>query len=471
MSSSRYDAVRDRLPRPVGEQVKVVALTPSGHHVVLGTAGSGKTTMAMLRALFLSDPRTDHCGRTLLVTYNRALLAFLGQVIIDTELLEVRNFHRFALGYLQARGRPTNNAVVGGRRRENLIAAAIDQQRIARPREAVLRRDLSFFDAEIDWMGRHGVTDVDTYRAIERVGRLQPLASAARPAVFAVREAYEQLRVAAGFHYDWEDVATAVVEELARDDEPRRFQHIVIDEGQDFSLQMLRSLVAATAPGGSVTFFGDAAQQIYGRGVSWRSAGLRVSRIWEFAHNYRNSPQIAALGQAIAAMPYFNDAEDLVDPDEFSDEGPPPTLVRFEDGSAERSWIVQQATALGRVGTTGVLFHRRADAERFLQACPESKALDRDTPEWSPEPGIWASTVHSAKGYEFQSVILSGLSQDRWPEPEAIRGQGEEEARAIDGPLLYVAVTRARQNLIMTTVGSLTDLMPANDGLWIERRL
>jgi superfamily I DNA/RNA helicase len=78
--------------------------------------------------------------------------------------------------------------------------------------------------------------------------------------------------------------------------------------------------------------------------------------------------------------------------------------------------------------------------------------------------------VHSAKGYEFQSVIVSGLSQDRWPEPEAIRAQGEEEARVADGRLLYVAITRARQNLLMTTAGALTDLIPANNDLWIERR-
>ena len=55
------------LPRPVGRQREVLYLPPTGHTVVLGTAGSGKTTLAILRSLYLSDPNTDHGGKTLLV--------------------------------------------------------------------------------------------------------------------------------------------------------------------------------------------------------------------------------------------------------------------------------------------------------------------------------------------------------------------------------------------------------------------
>lgn len=232
---------------------------------------------------------------------------------------------------------------------------------------------------------------------------------------------------------------------------------------------MLRSLVLAVGDVGSVTFFGDVAQQIYGRGVSWRSAGLRVQRrVWEFKRNYRNSPQIAALGLAIAAMPYFADQEDMVAPDRFADAGPPPTLVRFSDSAAEQQWVQEQATALGRVGATAVLFRRDDDASVFSARCPDSVRLDRDTPSWSPEPGIWVGTVHAAKGFEFQSVIVSSVSAERWPEPQAVLHYGQDEARAIDGRLLYVAVTRARQNLLMTTCGNPTELLPSADGLWLE---
>jgi DNA helicase IV len=64
------------LPKPIGRQKDVLALPGQGHTVVLGTAGSGKTTLAILRAAFLSDPATDHAGKTLLVTFNKALVTY-----------------------------------------------------------------------------------------------------------------------------------------------------------------------------------------------------------------------------------------------------------------------------------------------------------------------------------------------------------------------------------------------------------
>jgi superfamily I DNA/RNA helicase len=402
------------------------------------------------------------------VTYNRALLAFLRQIITgDDDLLEVRNYHHFALGYLKSQGVNTDQVVVQGRQRENLIADALQATRTTR-KESVLSRNTSFFDAELSWMGRHGIESEDDYVQADRVGRIHSLSPLQRPAVYAVRTAYEELRAAAGKNYDWDDLATDVVDRLGADGDERRYKHIVVDEGQDFTLEMLRSLVGAVDPDGSFTLFGDAAQQIYGRGISWRSAGIEVSKVWEFAHNYRNSRPIVRLAQAIADMPYFNDAEDLVEPDDDVDEGPPPTMKVFNDAATENRWVVEQAQALGRTGTTAVLFHRNADADRFLLQCRGARRLDRDTPTWSAQPGIWAATVHAAKGYEFQSVILTGLAKDRWPEPQAVNAEGEDEAAASDGRLLYVAVTRARQNLLMTATGATSDLLPDGEGLWVE---
>jgi RecA/RadA recombinase len=65
------------LPRPLGRQKEVLALPAAGHTVVLGTAGSGKTTLALHRAAYLANPATDHAGRTLLVTFNKCLVAYL----------------------------------------------------------------------------------------------------------------------------------------------------------------------------------------------------------------------------------------------------------------------------------------------------------------------------------------------------------------------------------------------------------
>src|SRR5436190_2683875 len=94
------------LPTPIGRQRDVLYLPASGQTVVLGTAGSGKTILAILRAAYLAHPATEHSGRTLLLTFNKALVAYLKHLAgSELEGVTVENYHRFARGYLNARGK------------------------------------------------------------------------------------------------------------------------------------------------------------------------------------------------------------------------------------------------------------------------------------------------------------------------------------------------------------------------------
>ena len=93
------------LPRPRGLQSRVIFLPGVGHQVVLGTAGTGKTTMAMLRADHLAAPTTQNSGPVLLVTYNNTLVTYprylLGQSGAD---ITIETYGRFARGYLNSLG-------------------------------------------------------------------------------------------------------------------------------------------------------------------------------------------------------------------------------------------------------------------------------------------------------------------------------------------------------------------------------
>lgn len=455
------------LPMPVGTQKDVLALAPRGHAVVLGTAGSGKTTMAVLRALHLADRTCDHHGKTLLVTYNKSLLAYLEHMLPQGAYdLEVRNFHHFSRGYLAHHGEMDFNSIASESLVSRLVGQAIAEVRQMGNRP-FSRHGEEFFSAEIAWIAQNGFGDRASYLEADRAGRGEGLAQPAREVVYDVREAYLRRRAETGKRYDWDDLASAARECLEADAEPRRYRHVVIDEGQDFSPEMLRTMALAIPEEGSLTFFGDVAQQIYGRAVSWRTAGLKVSKIWEFTQNYRNSPQIAALALAIAEMPYYEDQADMVAPDEFADAGPPPTLVPFGSIEEQDHFVIEQARELGRLGTVGVLCRRDADAMRIGKELKGAQRLHGAMPPWQPS-GISFGTVHAAKGYEFQSVILVGLNANAWPDPMAVAARGEEEATALEGRLLYVAVSRARQNLIVTRTDDVSSLVPANDDLWQE---
>jgi len=457
------------LPAPVGEQKDVLALDPRGHAVVLGTAGSGKTTMAVLRALHLSDQSCGHFGKTLLVTYNKSLLAYLENMLPSGVYdLDVRNYHHFARGYLNTCGKMSYNCILGPDTRRALIVSALNEIRRKRD-DAVLGRPDEFFVAELSWIAHNGSLTRDAYLGADRSGRGSALSPTSREAIFDIHEAYTRLREESGKSYDWEDLAAAVTTELRVDTEARLYRHVVIDEGQDFSPEMIRSLALAIPNDGSLTFFGDVAQQIYGRAVSWRAAGLTVPRIWEFTKNYRNSPQIARLALAIADMSYYDDQPDMVAPDQFADAGPPPTVVQLGDSRAEEKFVREQALAAGRLGTVGILCRTDADARRIGRTLAGAQHLHSEMTAWRPE-GISYGNVHSAKGYEFQTVILVGMTQELWPHPKAIEEAGEEEATALDGRLLYVGVSRARQGLIITRTGKLSRLMPPNTDLWQDER-
>lgn len=460
------------LPEPRGRQVDALYLPPVGHTVVLGTAGSGKTLMAMLRARHLADPSTDHGGPTLLVTFNNALVAYL-EALRPSGMtgVQVETFHKFARGYLSSQGAMAWNCIVQGDRRTRLVSEAVASAS-PDPVSSPFDRPIRWFEDEFDWIAGNGIYDRSVYvdpEQTERVGRKTPLRGRQRSRVFDAFDEYHARRTTAGFRYDWADVASEALRRLLSDTTPRHYRHVVIDEGQDFSPEMIRALVEAADPDGSVSFFGDYAQQIYGQRFSWRSVGLRVPHgVIEFVDNYRNSPEIARLAIAMAEMEHFSDETDLVAPVSPSASGPKPALVACRDRHHQADFVVDQAVRLASTSTVAILVRDRVKDEALVrQRLPsDSTRLHKDMKTWLPSPGIWYGTYHAAKGLEFDHVLLPFCSADRLPDPDVVDAFGDEEALAREARVLYVGVTRARDRLIITHNGVPTPLLPTDPALY-----
>jgi len=456
------------LPDPIGRQREVLALPPVGHFAVLGTAGSGKTTLAIYRAAFLANRKARHGGRTLLLTFNRTLVAYL-QYLADARLqnVTVENYHKFGRGYLNHRGKLPQNAICGDNDvRTALIAQAVATTKAKMPSD-ILKASTAFFSEEFRWMSHHGIKTSADYDQVERSGRTTArVPRGARPIVFAAFQAFHDLRTARGYLYDWDDLASAVLHEFQVDKTARQYRHIIIDEGQDFSPEMIRSLAAAIPENGSVTFFGDMAQQIYGRRMSWRSAGLTIDKVWQFVDNYRNSKQIASLGLAIASMPYFKGVADMVIPITPKADGPLPTIVTCNSLRTEAKLVAEQAANAAKTLSVAILLRDRASEDLLTNLLPRGATrLHRDLIQWVAGPGIYYGTYHAAKGLEFDMVILPFCDQDHLPAPDAIESFGDDAATQ-DGKLLYVGVTRAKSRLVITHSGTLTNLLPPTAALY-----
>lgn len=470
------------LPTPEGKQKEVLCLPERGHYVVLGTAGSGKTTLAIHRAAYLAK-LTKSKEKVLLVTFNKSLVTYLNSLAENNlHNVDVRNYHWFARGYLGHKGMLGWNDIVPSMdyNKENKKLSYIKQAIKVIIEEygenSTLSRAPEVFYEEISWIQKMGISLLDEYIDAERIGRSGTrITRDNRKYFFDVYKRYLDIRERNNYRYDWDDLAHTVKNELEKDVNDKMYKHIIIDEGQDLSPVMLQSLTLAVPEDGSVTFFGDVAQQIYGGRVSWRNAGLNVTKneIWKFDQNYRNSKEIADLAIAISQQPFFKQSTDLVTPKEPVASGPKPVLVEFQDEDTELKWIVDNAVKLGERQTVAILMRNRQSLKKVRKLLSEKRVtpqeLDGNLIQWNNRPGVSIGTYHSAKGLEFHAVFIPYCSAPRLPDQDKITAlEDRDEALGEESKLIYVAVTRARRLLAMSYTGEVTEIIPYSDSIYTK---
>lgn len=451
-----------------GKQLEVLALPATGHIVVLGTAGSGKTTIAQLRAINLANmPGED---KVLLVTFNGALVEYMKGIGEITRNLVVENYHKFARGYLDSRNKmPRYDGITGNKEREELIKSAVNAIRTLYPKEATLKRNIDFFIDEIKFIQEFGCDTYERYAQIERTGRSTAnLKREKRKFPYQVYEKYLELRKNAGKKYDWYDLAMYVSKELDIDDSERRYKHIIVDEGQDFSPMMIKSLVKAIPDNGSFSFFGDVAQQIYGNRMSWKESGISLDKVWRFEENYRNPETVIKFAKEIEkSITNWKPSEYMVKCNKANAVGPKPVLIQFMTEEAELEWIVKKAIAEKSTSSVVIICRNRTEIGRYKTALKmkgiSAIEINKNTPGYADKKQIYLSTFHSAKGLEFYNVFIPSLTADKWPDPDKMdSAEDKTEVYAEELKLLYVAVTRSKFGLFMSYSGTLTDLFPKN---------
>ena len=364
--------------------------------------------------------------------------------------------------------------------KQQLIASAVADAR-ASSEIPVLLRPIIFFLEEIKWIQQFGVRTIDDYIAVDRVGRSGKGTRAersVRPVIWDVYERYRAKRLTLKKLYDWDVIGITVEDELTKDNSKWRYRHVIIDEGQDFSPTMIRSLSASIPSNGSLTLFADVAQQIYGVRVSWKSAGLKVTKNWEFKENYRNTKEIAQLALALSRMPFFQDEPDLVSPNAPIAEGTLPLLLKMPSQENEFACVCQLALRYSKTQTVAILLRRREHLmSRYISYFKRNggKAYelhpDPARGAWVEDPGILVGTYQAAKGLEFSTVFLPYCNVDEWPERKRVDEVGLEDASSESARLLYVGITRARTQLIISHSNVITPLLPADKTLFLCREI
>ncbi|MBV7380584.1 3'-5' exonuclease [Maritimibacter dapengensis] len=411
---------------------------------VIGSAGTGKTVVALHRAARLAK---DPDARVLLTTFNRRLARALNEKVPLVANGDTRKrIHVEALGPLVGRlhaERFGDSELVDEETLRTLLADAAQDQGLSADPEFLFDEWSLIVDA---W----AVPDQETYRDLPRLGRKLRMAASRRDALWAVFAQVRQELISKGLKTE-----TQLAHEL-REVGEIPFTHALVDEAQDISVAELLLLGSTLGNQLNGLFFaGDIGQRIFRAPFPWSAAKVDVrGRSRSLKVNYRTSHQIRLRSDLL--LP-----ETLVEADGSEEarlgvtsvfDGPAPELRAFADRSDEirevATWV--EAIADQGVSSDEIAILVRQDA--MIAQLPEGLANHATI-----------MPMHDAKGAEFRAVAIPFLDQDVLPDETrllAARDEGQlDEVMNTERHLLYVAATRARDFLWMSGTEPLSDFL------------
>lgn len=479
------------------EQREYATRPRTGSFRVTGGAGTGKTVVLLHRARHLARQNPD--ARIVLTTYNTTLADSLR----DNLLLLDRTIHiapdlgapgvyvagvdaiaRRVLANAKPLGLPLHDAVraVLGPR-DTSIMGVTGEDVWRRAAGGALTSALAgslltpaFLEAEYATcvLPRH-ILDAEGYVRVSRRGRSMALHRAERTDLWKVIEGYRAITSLSGTTSFEEKaaIAAAALDLGSSRGVPLPVDHVLVDEAQDLSPSRLLLLRALVTPGPDDLFLAeDAQQRIYGQKIVLAHYGIKISgRSRRLTLNYRTTAQNLAF--ALRVLDGTVDVEDLDgDPTERAGyrsarRGPSPELVA---ASGRQNEYAQAAARLKQwiddgdaPDELGVLVRGARDMDALVDTIraagvPVHAVANRDQP---PRGKVAVMTMHRAKGMEFRRVIMLGMSASALPFstsalPQADRADAMQRERS----LVYVAATRARDELVVMWSGPRSSLVP-----------
>ncbi len=444
-------------------QRAVVERTYGGPARVAGSAGTGKTVVALHRAARLA--RADVGARVLLTTFSDPLANALRRKAALLTAAASGFAPSITTLSFQGLAEDLFELAMGGRAR----VASPDQVEAALVAAADAAGLKGFSQRFLvgEWTGvidAWRVADAEAYAGVPRLGRKNRLGVRQREALWPVfadtraRLEKQGLLTRAGvFH--------ALADHYAgRADKP--FSHVVVDEAQDLGVPELRLLAAITPEGQDRLFFaGDLGQRIFQQPFSWKALGVDVrGRSATLKVNYRTSQQIREAADRLlpGVVRDVDDREEDRRGTISLFEGPTPQVAILATEAAECdavSGFISAALASGmQPHEVGIFVRSRGQLSRAAAAVTGAGHTPLELSERDEDTGsrIAIGTMHLAKGLEFKAVAVMACDDDVLPLAERIDSVVEEsdldEVFETERHLLYVACTRARDRLLVTGV-------------------
>lgn len=454
-------------------QRKIVNKSYSGAARVLGGAGTGKTVVAMHRAKHLATSLQGK-ERILFTTYTANLAADIRENL--RKICSVEEFRKIDVINLDA-------WVAQFLREHGYTAEIVYDDKLSKIWEDIVAANdfegefpASFYEDEYNRVvvAQEAFT-LEKYVKASRAGRGTRLDRKKRIRIWKVFEAYQNTMKEDQIR----DINTAMYEcrlLIAKSPSEVRYNHVIVDEGQDLSANAFRLLrcIAGEEHSNDIFIVGDSHQRIYKNRAVLSKCGINVrGRSSTLRINYRTTEEIRKAAFALLNGVSFDDLDedyDTGDRCQSLTHGKKPEICAYNNANEEFNAVVSEIKSL--------LLHNVA-AKNICVVARTHKLLDDYISQFTANgircyeirgsktddrglDGIRVATMHRVKGLEFQYVFIVAANQRVIPLASAIDHSDpitEQETLTAEKCLLYVALTRAQKGAYISGYGKLSEFL------------
>lgn len=443
-------------------QRQLVEREYSGPVRVSGSAGTGKTIVALHRAVQLARAHDD--ARVLLTTFSDTLANALRPRLRLLIGNQPRIAERLEVHSMTSIGRRLYEVHFG---KANSAAEADVRAMLTEAARAVAPHKFSLHFLWTEWATVVDAWQLDSweaYRDVRRLGRKTRLAEKQRLILWDIFQAVRaelSNRALITTSAMFQRLATKIAT-LQRP----TFDYVIVDEAQDVSVAELR-LLAALGGGraNSLFFTGDLGQRIFQQPFSWKDLGVDIrGRSSRLRINYRTSHQIRSHADRLLG-PELSDVDGVTEERRgtisvFNGVTPLVVLDRSAEQERERvtAWLRERSAEGLRPHEIAIFVRSEAElprAEAAARAAEIPFVILTETME-TRSGRLTIAIMHLAKGLEFRGVVVMACDEDVLPLQERIDSVADEsdldDVYQTERHLLYVACTRARDQLLVTGV-------------------
>ena len=454
-------------------QRKIVNKNYSGAARVLGGAGTGKTVVAMHRAKHLASKLKDK-ERILFTTYTANLASDIKDnlrkicTLDELRRIDVINLDAWVAQFLREHGYSAEIVY------DDMVTKLWE--------DAVAANDfsgefpVSFYEEEYNRIVvALEAFSLEKYIKASRTGRGTRLDRKKRMQIWKVFEAYQNMVK----EQKVRDINTAMYEcrlLLCKSSSETRYKHVIVDEGQDLSMNGFRLIraIAGEEHENDLFIVGDAHQRIYKNKAALSKCGINVrGRSSILRINYRTTEEIRKAAFALLNGISFDDLDDSFDTGDRCQSlthGKAPQVFRLSNANEEFNTVLKEIKSLIDSGVSAKNICVVARTHKLLNdyisqftanglRCYEirgNKADDRGL------DGIRVATMHRVKGLEFQYIFVVAVNKRIVPLASAIDHTdtvSEQETMTAEKCLLYVALTRAQKGAYLSGYGQMSEFL------------